>query len=144
MKQKWNSTTSFLIVILFLSFACTKNAEKKNGDTGENKTEVLEAQEFKSKLYSAPDAVLVDVRTPEELTSDGMIEGAININFKDPQFKEKINALDKDKTYFVYCLSGIRSADAIEQMKGAGFKNIYTLKDGLRDWKAEGLETVKP
>jgi len=143
MKQKWSSTTSFL-VILFLSFACTKNAEKENGSIAENKTEVLEAQEFKSKLSSAPDAVLVDVRTPEELASDGMIEGAINVNFKDPQFMEKINALGKDKTYFVYCLSGMRSADAVEEMKKAGFNNIYTLKNGLKSWKAEGLGTIKP
>jgi rhodanese-related sulfurtransferase len=143
MRPKWNST-SFIIVILFLSFACTKNEKKENAGTTENKTIVLGAQEFKSKFSSTADAVLVDVRTPEELASDGMIEGAINVNFKDPQFLEKINALDRDKTYFVYCLSGIRSADAVEQMEGAGFKNIYTLKDGLRDWKAEGLETVQP
>ena len=56
-------------------------------------------------LASKPDAVLVDVRTPEEF-SEGIIEGAINIDFNDPSFGEKINALDKEQT--IFCLLSFR------------------------------------
>ena len=129
-----------LFVLLLLLPGCTP-PEKK--DLSENKIVALAPDEFKSTLASTPDAVLVDVRTPDEF-SEGIIEGAINIDFKDPSFGEKINALDKGKPYFVYCLSGKRSGDAAKQMDSAGFKSIFLLKGGYKDWKNAGLETARP
>ncbi len=68
---------------------------------------------FKDKVASAgANAVLLDVRTPEEV-AEGIIPGAVNIDFRAPDFAEKIAELDKDKTYFVYCKVGGRSAKAI-------------------------------
>jgi rhodanese-related sulfurtransferase len=126
--------------LLLLMLSCTP-AEKK--EASENKVVTLAPDDFKSTLASKPDAVLVDVRTPDEF-SEGIIENAINIDFKDPSFGEKINALDKSKPYFVYCLSGKRSGDAAIQMDSAGFKSIYLLKGGYKEWKNAGLETVRP
>ena len=129
-----------LFGLLLLMSGCTP-AEKK--EASENKIVALAPDDFKSTLASKPDAVLVDVRTPDEF-SEGIIEGAINIDFKDPSFGEKINALDKSKPYFVYCLSGKRSGDAAKQMDSLGFKSIYLLKGGYKDWKNAGLETARP
>ena len=106
-----------LFGLLLLMSSCTP-AEKK--EASENEVVTLAPDDFKSTLASKPDAVLVDVRTPDEF-SEGIIEGAINIDFKDPSFGEKINALDKSKPYFVYCLSGKRSGDAAKQMDSARF-----------------------
>ena len=125
---------------LLLISSCTP-PEKK--EASENKIVDLAPDDFKSALASTPDAVLVDVRTPDEF-SEGIIEGAINIDFKDPSFGEKINALDRSKPYFVYCLSGKRSGDAAKQMDSVGFKSIYLLKGGYKDWKNAGLETARP
>ena len=130
----------FLFGLLLLMPSCT-STEKK--EASENKIVDLAPDDFKSTLASTPDAVLVDVRTPDEF-SEGIIEGAINIDFKDPSFGEKINALDKSKPYFVYCLSGKRSGDAAKQMDSVGFKSIYLLKGGYKDWKNAGLETARP
>jgi rhodanese-related sulfurtransferase len=126
-------------LLLFIS-SCTP-AEKK--EASEDKIVALSPDDFKSTLASKPDAILVDVRTPDEF-SEGIIEGAINIDFKNPAFGEKINALDKSKPYFVYCLSGKRSGDAAKQMESAGFKSIYLLNGGYKDWKNAGLETTRP
>ena len=129
-----------LFGLILLMPGCTP-AEKKGAS--ENKVVDLAPDDFKSMLASKPDAVLVDVRTPDEF-SEGIIEGAINIDFNDPSFGGKINALDKSKPYFVYCLSGKRSGDAAKQMESLGFKSIYLLKDGYKDWKNAGFETVRP
>ena len=129
-----------LFGLILLMPGCTPT-EKKGAS--ENKVVDLAPDDFKSTLASKPDAVLVDVRTPDEF-SEGIIEGAINIDFNDPSFGEKINALDKSKPYFVYCLSGKRSGDAAEQMESAGFKNVYILNGGYKDWKNAGLETARP
>jgi thioredoxin 1 len=138
------SSLTVFLGCCFLILSCTTTEKKvSNNTTPENINESLSPQEFKSKLESTPDAVVVDVRTPEEMSS-GVIDGAINVDFKDSSFTEKINSLDKDKPYFVYCLSGKRSGSASELMEEAGFKEVYTLKDGLQRWTQEGLNTTKP
>lgn len=133
-------------VILFFSFVligCVSKENKENSASSETDTTKLEPQAFKSQLSATNDAVLIDVRKPEELT-DGFIEGAINIDYTDSSFTEKIGRLDKSKTYFVYCKSGKRTAGAVDQMASSGFKNIYILDGGYTSWVEKGLETVKP
>lgn len=129
--------------ILVIAFGCS-SPEKKSGDIpSEKEIVVLPPQDFKVELASVSDAILIDVRKPEELP-DGIIKGATNIDFTDSTFSNKIAELDKDKTYFVYCKSGKRSGEAVKQMHEIGFKNIYTLEGGLKNWVGQGLETVKP
>jgi len=134
------SPVGLLFGLLLLMANCTP-AEKKEATDSE--VVALSPRDFKSTLASKPDAILVDVRTPDEF-SEGIIEGAINIDFKDPSFGEKINALDKSKPYFLYCLSGKRSGDAAKQMDSVGFKSIYMLEGGFKDWKNAGLEIARP
>jgi phage shock protein E len=102
----------------------------------------LTASSFKEQLASSKKSVLLDVRTPQEM-SQGFIEGAENVDFKSDDFRKKIAALDKNKTYFVYCASGIRSGKASLTMVEMGFKSVYTLRGGLNAWKEENLPLVK-
>lgn len=104
--------------------------------------ESLDAKAFKSKLEATPNAVLLDVRTPQEV-SKGTIPGAVNIDFNSADFATKIGALDKTKTYFVYCAKGGRSSQAVDQMNAAGFVKIYNLTDGIAGWKEAGLPVTK-
>lgn len=69
------------------------------------------------------DTIIVDVRTPAEYAA-GHLEGATNIDVEAADFSSRIKTLDKAKTYFVYCRSGNRSAQAISQMKSAGFSHL--------------------
>ncbi len=131
------------VCILFIAFGCSA-PEKKSADEALKKgIIVLPPKDFKAELSSASDAILIDVRKPGELP-DGIIKGAINIDFTGPEFSEKIAVLDKEKRYFVYCKSGKRSGDAVKLMEKAGFENIYTLEGGLKNWIEQGLETEKP
>jgi rhodanese-related sulfurtransferase len=72
------------------------------------------------------DAVILDVRTPEEF-KETRVKGAVNIDFKNPNFKSEIEKLDKNKPYKLYCRSGNRSGKAMELMKGMGFTNLENL-----------------
>ncbi len=87
------------------------------------------------------DFVLVDLRTPEEV-ADGYIEGAVNINFYDPDFRGQLDALDRDKTYVIYCRSGGRSGSARDTMRELGFTEVYNVLGGIIDWRAAGLPVV--
>ena len=92
----------------------------------------VDPQEF-SKLMEQEDAVVIDVRSPMELY-DGAIPGHIMINMFDPSFVSKIQALDKDKTYLIYCRSGNRSASACGFMSSQGFSKLYNLEGGIYAW----------
>jgi len=118
-----------LLVGVLLVFAVVVSAQEKRN---------LTVQEFKSKLESTPDAVLLDVRTPEEVRK-GSIANATNIDFFGKGFDEKIENLDKGKTYFVYCAGGSRSGETMELMEKLGFKKIYNLKDGFNAWKEKKM-----
>ncbi len=76
--------------------------------------------------HSPADAIIIDVRTPEEFAA-GHLEGALLYNVQDPPFEANIAALDATATYVVYCRSGNRSAQAIERMKALGFVNLTDL-----------------
>jgi rhodanese-related sulfurtransferase len=96
----------------------------------------LNAQEFSKLLADNPNAVLIDVRSPGEL-DDGIIEGAINFNVMEPNFEDKVEKLDKEKSYFLYCRSGNRSGMACSRMASMGFKNLYNLAGGVMAWSIE-------
>jgi rhodanese-related sulfurtransferase len=79
---------------------------------------------------------ILDVRTPEEFALN-YIKGALNIDVKALDFKEKIEKLDKNSTYLAYCKGGVRSAMAMNLMKEQGFKQVYNLGGGLMKWQEE-------
>lgn len=84
---------------------------------------------FKQELEKHPNAVLLDVRTPMELRS-GALPKALNIDFMSSSFAREIAALDKSKTYFIYCRSGNRSAQACQLMFKKGF-DVRNLMGGI-------------
>ena len=86
--------------------------------------------------------VVIDVRTPEEFAS-GHIEGALNINMFDENFKNQLEALDRTKAVSVYCKVGSRSARAAAVMREMGFEEVYDLEGGIRKWNSSGMEIVK-
>jgi len=88
-----------------------------------------------------PGVVLIDVRTPEEYAT-GHIAGAININFYDPTFQEKLNKLDKTATYDIYCHSGNRSGKTLPLMQSLGFTHVQDLSGGITAWTSGGKPTV--
>lgn len=75
-------------------------------------------------LESVPsNAVIIDVRTPEEFAQQHL-EGALNINVQSADFVTQIEALDRNTAYAVYCRSGNRSAQAVKIMKDLGFTSV--------------------
>jgi rhodanese-related sulfurtransferase len=126
-----NLKNVFLLVLSFSLIgvvSCFSQAKKINNQ------ELLE-------LKIKGDLQLVDVRTPEEV-AEGKIEGAQNIDFRDPKFKEEISTLDKNKPVVVYCGAGGRSGKTSALLQELGFKEIYDLSGGFTQWKAESFPVV--
>lgn len=96
-----------------------------------------------SKYISEKKGVLIDLRTPDEITSKGLIKGAKQIDFLAKDSEKEIEKLDRKKTYLVYCAGGGRSADCAEMMQKLGFTEVINLEKGFGDWVRKGLEVEK-
>jgi phage shock protein E len=66
---------------------------------------------------------VIDVRTPAE-AAEGMVAGAVNIDFEAPDFRERVAELDRDGSYLLYCRTGNRSAQAAAIMAELGFTDV--------------------
>lgn len=131
----------FPLALLFV-LACESKESSADSTTQEIVTPAdgpaytdLSVAQFTEKMKEE-NVVILDVRTPGE-TARGIIDGAIEIDYRQPDFADKIKALDKNKTYLVYCQSGGRSARAAELLAEQGFPSLYNLADGYRAWPAE-------
>ena len=95
----------------------------------------LSQKEWTENLLKGLNTVVLDVRTADEF-ADGKIENAINIDiYRGQGFIYEADALDKAKSYYVYCKAGGRSAQACSIMNDLGFEKTYNLAGGIMNWK---------
>lgn len=87
--------------------------------------------------------IILDVRTPHEYTR-GNIKGSVNIPLDSVAEGVEKKFSDKNKTYYVYCLSGSRSVFAVDQMIKLGYKNAKSMTSGLLAWRAKGFPLTSP
>lgn len=94
----------------------------------------LEQKQWVDGLQKNENAVILDVRTPEEF-EEGYIKDAKLINIQNPEnFMGEIEKLDNSKPYYVYCRSGRRSEMACQIMEKSGFDQTYNLIGGILEW----------
>lgn len=102
--------------------------------------EDLTQEEWVSQLANDDNAIILDVRTEDEV-ADGVIANAIHIDiYKGEAFIAEIDELDKSKNYYVYCRSGNRSGQACNIMEELGFENAYNLEGGVLEWEGDLVE----
>ncbi len=100
----------------------------------------LSQKEWKEQLDADRDAVILDVRTDEEV-EEGYIPEAKHIDiYKGQGFVDEVEKLDKSKNYYIYCRSGKRSSQACTLLDQMGFNNTYNLEGGFMNWEGETAE----
>lgn len=104
------------LVVLILQTGCSQENKGK-----------MPISDFKQEMLDG--AILVDVRTPEEFSA-GHLENAENINWYDADFSDRFKTVDKNKTIYLYCKMGGRSAKAQEKLRSIGFINVIDLEGG--------------
>jgi rhodanese-related sulfurtransferase len=111
---------------------------KRSSKKGVEEIEPKEAFTEIEKHRNNPDFVVLDVRTPDEYQKEHL-ENAKLIDVKSSEFEDKIEELDKDKEYFVYCKAGIRGCNAVEKMQDHGFEKVVNITGGIDKWKSKRL-----
>src|ERR1035437_1971045 len=128
-----------LIFIAIFSFGSSVFAQTANTTVVTN----LSAERFKTIIANdKTGGVIIDLRTTDEINK-GFIKGSVQLDFLAKDAEQQIDKLDKNKTYYIYCASGGRSADAAEYMEKHGFKHVYNLEKGFSDWAKKGFPVEK-
>lgn len=97
----------------------------------------LNQEQWREQISNDPNAVILDVRTEEEI-DEGRIPDAQNLDiYKGQEFVNEIGKLDKSKNYYIYCRSGGRSSQAATLMDQMGFSETYNLLGGFSEWDGE-------
>ena len=100
----------------------------------------LNQEEWRENIASDENAVILDVRTEQEV-EEGYIPNAKHIDiYKAQEFLDELEELDKSKNYYVYCRSGNRSAQACAIMDQKGFNKTFNLLGGFSQWEGEKAE----
>ena len=134
-----------LIISLFYVIGCSpKEVNSANIQTASpSNTESILVQgpditiaKAKQMMETSKDIILIDVRTQGEV-DNGIIGNPLHIDISKPDFKQKIEALDKSKEYIVYCAVGGRSGTAVKYMRQAGFDKSYNMMGGYNEWSGK-------
>lgn len=97
----------------------------------------LSQKDWFSRLKEDKSNELIDVRSLEEYENEHIPNSTlIDINYP-REFMKKLESMDKNKSYFIYCRSGNRSSKACLIMNNMGFKYTFNLLGGILEWQGE-------
>ena len=97
----------------------------------------LSQKDWVYRLEACKNNELLDVRSLEEYENEHIPNSTL-LDINHPrEFMEKLESMDKNKFYFIYCRSGNRSSKACLIMNDMGFKNTFNLLGGILEWEGE-------
>jgi rhodanese-related sulfurtransferase len=101
----------------------------------------LSVQKAYDQLRQSRDALIVDVRNPDEWATTGVLPGATLIPL--PEFEQRApRELSKDRPIYVICNSGNRSRAASDILIKLGYKHVFNIDGGIQAWLSAGLPVV--
>ena len=119
--QKRFAVVFLLSVIAFLCVGC-----------GENGYKHITHEEAQRIMKANPDAIILDVRTPEEYQKKH-IPGSLLLPIENIRSGNLSKLPDKDAMILIYCWTGRRAEDSAEYLLKRGYTKIYEF-GGLIDW----------
>lgn len=118
----------------------TDGAIEESGESEVSAIHAITAEEAHGMLVSDRDVIL-DVRTPEEYQASHICNARLLPLDDITEESALAVAPDKDAPVFVYCRTGIRSAQAAESLEKYGYTDIYDF-GGILSWTYGTIEAV--
>lgn len=110
--------------------------------------ENLTAERVAAELAQG-NAVLIDLREPNEQAQHGTIPGAVSAPrgmlefWADPSSPYHRQEFEPQRRTILFCASGGRSALAAQTLKQMGYTNVAHLAGGVKAWAEEGRPITK-
>lgn len=138
-----------VIGVLAVVAACSSppaESEVAAEGAAHEKVEVAEAVELdvdslKQRLDAGEEVFVLDVRRPEELEEDGLIEGSVNIPIGD--LEARLAEVPKDQPLAIYCHVGGRASRAAALLRENGYTEPIEY-GGITAWKEKGYDVAYP
>jgi len=140
-----------IIILAFILLLTSCGAKQEWVQKTQFNPDLVETKKVKQKLETVwPNAFervvkseeyqVIDLRTTWELKQSGIIgKKVMQIDvYEDPDYLKKLESLDPDEKYAIYCRSGGRSGKVLNLMRNKGFKNVIELKWWIWSWTKSG------
>ncbi len=102
-------------------------------------TETLELNphEAQTRLVNTKEAILIDVREPEEFAT-ARIEGAMLIPIQSvPVELQRLERLADEHDLLILCHHGVRSLQVVNWLRNQGLENCFSVTGGIDRWSRE-------
>ena len=101
----------------------------------------MNVESLKQRLDAGEDVFVLDVRSPQELEQEGLIEGSLNIPIDD--LDSRLAEVPKDKPLAIYCHRGGRASSAAALLREKGYTEPIEY-GGISAWKEKGYPVAYP
>jgi glyoxylase-like metal-dependent hydrolase (beta-lactamase superfamily II)/rhodanese-related sulfurtransferase len=111
-------------------------------DEANQRIDNIDTEQLKKLLSEVPETVLIDVRSPQEITLlGGHIDSPRHRNIMRGWLDLQVDSYipDKDAPIVVYCGVNQRSPLAADRLMQLGYKQVKNYADGFFAWQAAGL-----
>jgi len=134
----------FFVLFLAVSGVAApgQETEKKADERVFKNISPEEAYKRLEKNRDNPDVTILDVRTTDEYRS-GHLANAVNIDYYADNFRDALDALNKERTYVINCGSGNRSGRTLAIMAVLGFQEVYNVTGGITKWRELNYPVTK-
>lgn len=123
-----------LIIIALVVFVSVRTPESMDTPSS------IDTEAISSAVQNG-EAILLDVRTDQELETDGYAAGSTHFDVARLEAGE-LPDIAHDLVVYTYCAAGGRAERAKTILEEAGFTNVTNI-GGLSDWEAAGGEVVR-
>jgi hydroxyacylglutathione hydrolase len=140
---------TFLLFILVIGLNACRPPQPATTDISPPETlpasvKELTPDQVVSLIQATPELVILDAREEWEIKQDGLIAGAIYVDYLNRgRFNENTAKLDPKKPTLLYCAIGERSRRCAALLTEKGFTQLSVLSGGFEAWLASGKTVQK-
>lgn len=122
----------------------TQQAKTWQDFVADAKTRIREVtqEELRQWIAQGKDMILVDVREAND-HAHSRIENSTNVPRGVLELEIDEAAPDRNRTIVTYCGGGGRSALAADVLQQMGYRDVYSLQGGYKQWKEKPYPTLE-
>jgi rhodanese-related sulfurtransferase len=141
-RRTWLGPTVILAAIVALTFFLARLPAWAAQPSSQGKVLHLDVRSLDLLLQSDPNLLLIDVRTPGELTGPlGNIPQSRKVSMQ--ELEKSPEQFPRDKTLVLICRSGHRSLKAADLLAEHGYV-VYSVDGGMQTWRKLHPQASRP
>ncbi|MFZ0390398.1 MAG: rhodanese-like domain-containing protein [Calditrichia bacterium] len=134
-----NISLSVFILNLLLLISCGDSQTTAEVNQG------IDPEQAYEMIQTDSSVLVIDVRTPQEYTGElGHIPDAVLEPLQEIEKWSENYQPRKDQKIILVCRSGNRSNVAADYLARKGFKRLYNIEGGMKEWNRLDLPVDKP